>query len=133
MTAAKKSENPFDVLDEKVEPKTDNKVVETDESKAGTEQDKPAEPEKATTRKPAAKKVTKAKKADFETLSLEQPLSAVSGQVTGTVTNNDTAVPVLKLALSGWIGVEPLSLPAKNGFDDVRKVLDELEKQAAAL
>lgn len=147
MTAAKK--NPFDdESDDKVEPKTDNKVVETPEDKAGTAQDKPAdasdkvqnadgtkaEPKKAPAKKTtAAKKTTTKKKVDFGALNLESPLSAVDGQITGTVTTNDTAVPILKLSLVGWIGNDPLTVPAETGFDEIRKVLDELEKEAGKL
>ena len=57
-------------------------------------------------------------------------LSAVSGIVTGTIDSNSVAVPVLRLSMVGWIGSAPLEIAAST-INDVRKVLDDLEAQAA--
>lgn len=61
---------------------------------------------------------------DFE----KYPLSATSGQVTGVVKLNG-AVPVLEIALVGWIGEAPVSVAASQ-ISDVEKVLKDLRKAA---
>lgn len=62
---------------------------------------------------------------DFEKL----PLSAVSGQIVGSVSLNQGAVPTLSIALQNWIGEPPVSIAASQ-IGDVEKVLSELKKQA---
>lgn len=85
-----------------------------------------AEPKKA---KPAPRK-PKQKEADFAKAVAEKGvLSAVSGLVTATVDANAVAVPVLRMSMVGWVGAAPLELAASS-ISDIRKVLDELEKQA---
>ena len=151
MTAEK---NPFDIdPDEKVTPKTDNKVVETPEDKAGTKQDKPTEPvsvdppvEKDDKPEPKKSRRTKAQieadkaaeqaakdaegqdaKIDFNEVDFDKyPLSAVSGQVTGVIKLNG-AVPILEIALIGWVGEAPVSVAAEQ-IGDVEKILKDLRK-----
>lgn len=154
MTAEK---NPFDIdPDEKVTPKTDNKVVETPEDKAGTKQDKPTEPvaaqspAKEADEKPKPKKARRTKaqieadkaaeqaakdaegqdaKIDFNEVDFDKyPLSAVSGQVTGVIKLNG-AVPILEIALIGWVGEAPVSVAAEQ-IGDVEKILKDLRKAA---
>ena len=139
--------NPFDIdLDEKVEPKTDNKVVETAPEKAGTEQDEtaPAAEEKPKKRTRRTKEEIEAAKAvedgqkqsegadpkmSFNDVDYEKfPLSAVSGQVTGVVKLNG-AVPILEIALVGWVGEAPVSVAADQ-IGDVEQVLKDLRKAA---
>lgn len=157
MTDAKK--NPFDIEpDAAVLPKTDNKVVETDEVKAGTKQDKNTKPvaaqspakESDDTEKPKKTRRSKeqiaadkaaadaAKEAEgiesdinFDEVDFDKyPLSAVSGQVTGVIKLNG-AVPILEVALIGWIGEAPVSIAASD-IKDVEKVLADLRKAAKA-
>lgn len=153
MTEAK--QNPFDIEpDAKVEPKTDGAVVETAPEKAGTKQDKPTEPvsfDPPAKKEPAPKKRTRRTKAELEAAKAVEdgkkqaegvdakisfsevnyekfPLSAVSGQVTGVVKLNG-AVPILEIALIGWVGEAPVSVAADQ-IGDVEKVLAELRKAA---
>ena len=70
-------------------------------------------------------------KADFgAAVSKKGVLSAISGIVSGTVDANQVAVPVLRLSMVGWVGTAPLEVTA-DSIGDIRKVLDELEKQAS--
>ena len=84
--------------------------------------------------KPRTKRQAKAaekKQADFgAAVSKKGVLSAVSGIVSGTVDANQVAVPVLRLSMVGWVGTAPLEVTA-DSIGDIRKVLDELEKQAS--
>lgn len=57
-------------------------------------------------------------------------ISAMSGQVTGTIDMNAVSVPVLRVSVVNWVGTSPLELVASSGIKDLRKVLRELEKQA---
>ena len=76
-------------------------------------------------------KAAEKKQADFgAAVSKKGVLSAVSGIVSGTVDANQVAVPVLRLSLVGWVGTAPLEVTA-DSIGDIRKVLDELEKQAS--
>src|SRR5690606_3634354 len=110
-------------------PKTDTKVVETPEDKAGTKKDKPAAPKRP--RKQAPKKDEPEEAPDFNAVDFEAyPLSAVSGQVTGVIKLNG-AVPILEIALVGWVGEAPVSNAASD-IKDVEKVLADLRKAAKA-
>lgn len=83
--------------------------------------------------KPRTKRQAKPRKkqADFgAAVSKKGVLSAVSGIVSGTVDANQVAVPVLRLSMVGWVGTAPLEVTA-DSIGDIRKVLDELEKQAS--
>ena len=81
--------------------------------------------------KPRTKRQVKKKQADFgAAVSKKGVLSAVSGIVSGTVDANQVAVPVLRLSMVGWVGTAPLEVTA-DSIGDIRKVLDELEKQAS--
>lgn len=86
------------------------------------------------TPKPKTKRQAKAaekKQADFnKAVSDKGVLSASSGQVTATIDMNQVAVPVLRVSMIGWVGTAPLELTA-DSISDIRKVLDELEKQAS--
>jgi len=78
-----------------------------------------------------AKPATRKKKVDFNKAVAEKGvLSASSGQVAATIDMNHVAVPVLKVSMLGWVGPDPLTLEA-TAIADIRKVLDELEKQAS--
>lgn len=148
------STNPFDdVADDKkpaaksVPKKTESKG--TEKSAAETAPNPPsfddvtaeairkteaAAAETNTDPKPETKRQTKAKEkkqANFEkAVSDKGVLSAVSGQVVATVDMNQVAVPVLRVSMVGWVGTAPLELTA-DSISDIRKVLDELEKQAS--
>lgn len=155
MTAKKtadRAENPFSTetglkLDDKVEPKTTNEVVETDETKAGTAQDKPVEPTPVEDDKPKAtrKRRTKAEiEADkakdsepeeregsvFDELDFEKlPLSSQSGNIVGSVDLNQGSVPTLNISIQNWIGA-PIIAIAASQIGDVETVLNDLKKQA---
>lgn len=78
-----------------------------------------------------AKPATRKKKVDFnKAVSEKGVLSASSGQVSAVIDMNHVAVPVLKVSMVGWVGPDPLVLEA-SAIADIRKVLDELEKQAS--
>lgn len=118
------TDNIFDAIadEAKGSSKSTGKTVEP------TTQDKA--PAAKTKNAPKQAKPAKKKETDFNAVPFDRyPLSAVAGQVTASVTTSDTSVPVLKLALLGWVGVEPLVIPAAN-LNDIRAVLDEIEKQA---
>lgn len=126
MTAAKKEEKDDLILDLDP-PLADAPSAVPSEEAAGTKEDKPAKPVEAK----KTTKTTKKKSVDFGQVGHDKyPLSAVSGQVSGVIETNHSAVPVLNLSLVGWVGVPPLQLVADGGFDDVRKVLDTLEELA---
>lgn len=113
------SENIFDAIIDEAKGST-----KAPAAKAKTKDDEPKQAE------PKTAKPSKKKETDFNAVPFDRyPLSAVAGQVTASVTTSDTSVPVLKLALLGWVGVEPLVIPAAN-LNDIRAVLDEIEKQA---
>lgn len=84
--------------------------------------------------KPETKRATKSrekKKANFSAaVQKKGVLSASSGQVTATIDSNAVAVPVLRMSMIGWVGAAPLEVTA-DSISDIRKVLDELEKQAS--
>jgi|SRR5690606_18943251 len=116
------STNPFD--DTTSSPSSGKALDVPSSEEAPAEKPKPA----AKKPKPAEKK---AKKVDFnKAVSDKGVLSATSGQVTATVDMNQVAVPVLRVSMIGWVGTAPLELAASS-IDDIRKVLDELEKQAS--
>lgn len=56
-------------------------------------------------------------------------ITALSGQITGTVDQNMVSVPILRVSQVGWVGQAPLEVPA-SGISDIRAVLNDLEKQA---
>lgn len=67
---------------------------------------------------------------DFDTVDFEKyPLSASSGQVVGTISLNQGAIPIVQIGLSGWIGEPPVSLAASQ-LGDIEAVLSELKEQA---
>lgn len=130
MTAEK---NPFDIeIDEKVKPKTDNKVVETPVEK---DEPKPKKARRTKAQIEADKAAEQAAKdaegqgaeIDFNEVDFSKyPLSAVSGQVTGVIKLNG-AVPILEIALVGWVGEAPVSIAATQ-IGDVEKILKDLRK-----
>src|SRR5690606_20806855 len=62
---------------------------------------------------------------DFNEVDFDKyPLSAVSGQVTGVIKLNG-AVPILEIALIGWVGEAPVSIAAEQ-IGDVEKILKDL-------
>lgn len=110
------NKNPFDIEPEK--PKAEEKPVETKK-----------EPAKAAPKKKSAPK--KVEKLSFNEIDFGQyPLSAVSGQVTGVIKLNG-AVPILEIALVGWVGEAPVSIAADQ-IEDVEKILADLRKAAKA-
>lgn len=120
--------NPFDD-DTTSSPSSSGKALDVSASADSAAAEKaPAEKPKPAAKKPQQKK---AKKVDFDkAVSDKGVLSATSGQVTATVDMNQVAVPVLRVSMVGWVGTAPLELTASS-IDDIRKVLDELEKQAS--
>ena len=138
-------ENPFQETAQKQAEKTPaEKRAETIAAKkaaAETESTEPVkdeatepvkdEADKGTPEKDAPKKEKKEKVVEDEVLHTadfdQYPFSATHGDVVGTVALNG-AVPVLKLALVGWIGEEPMAIRAEDARD-LEKVLKDLRKQ----
>lgn len=128
-------ENPFQETAQKQAEKTPaEKRAETIAAKkAAAEATDPVkdEADKGTPEKDAPKKAKKEKAVEDEVLHTadfdQYPFSATHGDVVGTVALNG-AVPVLKLALVGWIGEEPMAIRAEDARD-LEKVLKDLRKQ----
>ena len=132
-------ENPFQETAQKQTEKTPaQKRAETIAAKKAEEADKAEatdpvkdDGDKGTPEKDAPKKEKKEKVVKDEVLHTadfdQYPLSATHGDVIGTVALNG-AVPVLKLALVGWIGEEPMAIRAEDA-GDLEKVLKDLRKQ----
>ena len=137
-------ENPFQETAQKQAEKTPaQKRAETIAAKKAEEAEAEApvkdeatdpvkdEADKGTPEKDAPKKEKKEKVGEDEVLHTadfdQYPLSATHGDVVGTVALNG-AVPVLKLALVGWIGEEPMVIRAEDARD-LEKVLKDLRKQ----
>ena len=132
-------ENPFQETAQKQTEKTPaQKRAETIAAKKAEEADKAEatdpvkdDGDKGTPEKDAPKKAKKEKVVEDEVLHTadfdQYPLSATHGDVIGTVALNG-AVPVLKLALVGWIGEEPMAIRAEDA-GDLEKVLKDLRKQ----
>lgn len=82
------------------------------------------------TEEPTQDLVEKESPVDFDAVDFEKyPLSASSGQVVGTVSLNQGAVPIVQIGLMNWIGEPPVSLAASQ-LGDIEEVLSELKKQA---
>ena len=129
-------ENPFQETAQKQTEKTPaQKRAETIAAKKAEEAEATDpvkdEADKGTPEKDAPKKAKKEKVAEDEILHTadfdQYPFSATHGDVIGTVVLNG-AVPVLKLALVGWIGEEPMVIRAEDARD-LEKVLKDLRKQ----
>lgn len=128
--------DPFTLLDapasDNVPDDTPDSTDDLDAPVEESEETEKAEPKKKT-RQAKPKKAESKKSVSFRDVDYDKfPLSAISGQVSATISRNDSAVPVLNVSLRGWVGLPPLSVVADGGIDDIRAVLDELERQAKA-
>jgi hypothetical protein len=114
----------------KSEPEPEKKPTE---QKAARKRRTKAEIEAAKAAEAGAEAETKQVEVEtntFDQLDFEKlPLSAVSGQIVGSVSLNSASVPTLSVALQNWIGEPPVSIAASQ-IGDVEKVLAELKKQA---
>lgn len=127
--------NPFDEEPKKAPAKKTEDVPSRDDVTAEEiRKTEAAAAESIVDPEPETKRQTKArekKKADFAAaVSKKGVLSASSGQVTATIDSNAVAVPVLRMSMIGWVGAAPLEVTA-DSISDIRKVLDELERQAS--
>ena len=132
-------ENPFQETAQKQAEKTPaQKRAETIAAKKAEEaeatdpvKDEATDPVKDEADKGTPEKEKKEKVVEDEVLHTadfdQYPFSATHGDVVGTVALNG-AVPVLKLALVGWIGEEPMAIRAEDARD-LEKVLKDLRKQ----
>lgn len=130
-------ENPFQETAQKQTEKTPaEKRAETIAAKKAAAEDEATDPvkddaDKGTPEKDAPKKAKKEKVVEDEVLHTaafdQYPFSATHGDVVGTVALNG-ALPVLKLALVGFIGEEPMAIRAEDA-QDLEKVLKDLRKQ----
>lgn len=127
-------ENPFQETAQKQTEKTPaQKRAETIAAKKSEEAEatdpvKDDADDKGTPEKDAPKKEKVVADEVLHTAAFDQyPFSATHGDVVGTVALNG-ALPVLKLALVGYIGEEPMAIRAEDA-QDLEKVLKDLRKQ----